>query len=245
MTTSRTAVLSRRPIVFLWGLSGALFAFLWIYPIGNKLLRLIAITAGLIFFGGALWFWWGKKSVRYSLLAMFTLLLVLVLLPGRAVAPDSLQHAYTQALNDFQGTRYIWGGENRQGIDCSGLVRQGMVDATFREGVVTLNGTLIRQSLALRWYDCSAEALKDGYRGFAVKLGETPALHKHDHSQLQSGDFAITSDGVHALAYLGNETWIEADPGAHKVILAKKGDANPWLARPVALMRWSVLAKNQ
>lgn len=232
-------------MVFLWGLSGGLFVFLWVYPVGNKLLRLVAILAGLVFFSGAFWFWWEKKWVRYSLMALLILLSGLLLLPGRIVAVPALQHAYTQALIGYQGTRYIWGGENRQGIDCSGLVRQGMVDATFKEGIVTWNGRLIRQSLALRWYDCSAESLKDGYRGFAIKLGETQALHQFDHSQLQSGDFAITSDGVHALAYLGNETWIEADPGAHKVILAKKGDANPWLARPVALMRWSLLAKNQ
>jgi hypothetical protein len=245
MTTSRNAILGRRPLIFLWGLAGALFVVLWVYPIGNKLLRLITIAAAVVFFSGALWFWWQKKAVRYPIVIGAALLLGLVLLPSRSVSPVSLQQRYTQALGRYEGTLYVWGGENRRGIDCSGLVRQGMVDATFLEGLATLNGRLIRQSFALRWYDCSAEALKDEYRGFAVKLGETKALHQYDHGQLQPGDFAITSDGVHALAYLGNETWIEADPGAHKVILAKKGDANPWLARPVALMRWSVLVKSE
>jgi len=245
MTTSRNAILGRRPLIFLWGLAGALFMVLWVYPIGNKLLRLITIAAAVVFFSGALWFWWQKKAVRYPIVIGAALLLGLVLLPARAITADSLQQRYTQALSKYEGALYVWGGENRRGIDCSGLVRQGMVDATFREGLATLNGGLIRQSFALRWYDCSAEALKDEYRGFAVKLGETKALHQHDHAQLQPGDFAITSDGVHALAYLGNETWIEADPGAHKVIQAKKGDANPWLSRPVALMRWSVLAKSE
>ncbi len=245
MTSSRTAILGRRPLIFLWGLAGALFVVLWVYPIGNKLLRLTTIAAGLVFFTGALWFWWEKKPLRNGFLAVVAVMLALVLLPSRSVSQDSLQQRYTQSLGKYEGTLYVWGGENRRGIDCSGLVRQGMVDATLREGLLTLNGGLIRQSLALRWYDCSAEALKDEYRGFAVTLGETKALHQHDHAGLQAGDFAITSDGVHALAYLGNETWIEADPGTHKVILAKKGDANPWLARPVALMRWSVLAKSQ
>lgn len=245
MNPSRTAILERRSLVFLWMLCGALFVVLWVYPIGNKLLRLTNLASGVVFFAGSLWFWWGKKQVRYPILAVGGILLALVLLPSRDVSVVSLQQRYTQALDRYQGTLYVWGGENRRGIDCSGLVRQGMVDATFSEGLATLNGKLIRQSLALRWFDCSAEALKDEYRGFAKKLGETKALHQHDHADLQPGDFAITSDGVHALAYLGNETWIEADPGTHKVILAKKGDANPWLARPVALMRWSMLAKNE
>ncbi len=245
MTSSRASILGRRSLIFLWGLSGALFVLLWIYPIGNKLLRLTTIATGFSFITGALWFWWEKKQVRNPLVAIAIMLLVLLLLPARSVTQNSLQQRYTQALGKYEGTRYIWGGENRQGIDCSGLVRQGMVDAAFNEGLATLNGGLIRQSLALRWYDCSADALRDGYRGFTMKLEETQSLHKYDHSELQKGDFAITTDGVHALAYLGNDAWIEADPGAHKVIVAKKGDANPWLARPVVLMRWSVLAKKQ
>lgn len=194
MTTSRNAILGRRPLIFLWGLAGALFVVLWVYPIGNKLLRLTMLAAGLVFFSGALWFWWGKKAVRYPIVIGVVLLLGLVVLPSRSVSQTSLQQRYTQALGRYEGTLYVWGGENRRGIDCSGLVRQGMVDASFREGLATLNGRLIRQSFALRWYDCSAEALKDEYRGLAVKLGETKALHQHDHAQLQPGDFAITSD---------------------------------------------------
>lgn len=245
MTNARTAILGRRSLVFLWMLCGFLFVVLWAYPIGNKILRLTNLAAGMVFYSGALWFWWQQKRVRYILLGGAIVTVGVLALPSRAASPAALQKSYIQALERYQGTRYIWGGENRRGIDCSGLVRQGMVDASFREGITTLNGGLIRQSLALRWFDCSAEALKDEYRGFAVRLGETQALHQHDHSQLRPGDFAITADGVHALAYLGDEQWIEADPGSHKVILAEKGDANPWLARPVVLMRWSVLAKSE
>jgi hypothetical protein len=223
----------------------ALFFFFWAHPVGNKLLRLSTIASGFVFVGGALLIWWPRGGVRYALLTASALFTILLLLPSRQVSQDSLQRRYTRALGRYEGTLYVWGGENRLGIDCSGLVRQGMVDAAFQEGLMTLNGGLVRQSFALRWYDCSADALKNEYRGFAVRLGEAKALHEFDHSSLRAGDFAITSDGVHALAYLGDERWIEADPGAHKVILARKGDANPWLARPVVLMRWSVLAKNQ
>ena len=225
MTTGRSPLLGRHSLGFLLGLAGVLFVVLWAYPIGNKLLRVTSLASGLLFFSGVLWFWWKNTSVRYLILTGGGLLVGAGLLPGRGISVSSLQQRYTQALGRYEGTRYIWGGENRRGIDCSGLVRQGMVDATFHEGLTTLNGRLIRHSLAMRWYDCSAEALRDGYRGFSVKLGEAMALDQHDHTMLQLGDFAITSDGVHALAYLGNETWIEADPAVHKALPACDIDA--------------------
>lgn len=40
---------------------------------------------------------------------------------------------------------------------------------------------------------------------------------------------------------LGNGTWIEADPGAHKVIEISLPTTNAWFRVPVVFMRWSWL----
>ena len=53
-----------------------------------------------------------------------------------------------------------------------------------------------------------------------------------------SGDFAIVARGVHALAYLGDHTWIEADPGAGKVIVVRTSDKNTWLDSSAVFVRW-------
>ncbi|MFN2599036.1 MAG: NlpC/P60 family protein, partial [Pyrinomonadaceae bacterium] len=50
-----------------------------------------------------------------------------------------MRRAYIASLESYEGTRYVWGGENSRGIDCSGLVRRGLINADFHEGVVTAN----------------------------------------------------------------------------------------------------------
>ncbi|MBI3986575.1 MAG: C40 family peptidase [Lentisphaerae bacterium] len=35
-----------------------------------------------------------------------------------------------QCLRRYEGTLYVWGGENRRGIDCSGLVRKKVIRVT-------------------------------------------------------------------------------------------------------------------
>ncbi len=39
--------------------------------------------------------------------------------PGSAPDSDILRKAYVKSLERYKGTLYIWGGENRIGIDCS------------------------------------------------------------------------------------------------------------------------------
>jgi hypothetical protein len=52
----------------------------------------------------------------------------------------------------------------------------------------------------------------------------------------------LTADGIHVLGYIGENTWIEADPGIHKVIKVKTpADDNIWFTVPVSVMRWRQL----
>jgi len=65
-----------------------------------------------------------------------------------------------------------------------------------------------------------------------------------NHSALRAGDLAVTEDGVHVLAYLGDHTWIEADPDLRKVVEIKLPTSISWFHQPVKFVRWSVLDRN-
>ena len=57
----------------------------------------------------------------------------------------TLRQKYVDSLVRYEGTKYVWDGENRLGIDCSGLVRKGLIDAAVRAGISTWNPRLIRR----------------------------------------------------------------------------------------------------
>ncbi|MBI2297828.1 MAG: C40 family peptidase [Armatimonadetes bacterium] len=185
------------------------------------------------------------RSRRPALLAWAAVSLValgLLALPGRPYSEDGLRQAVVGAWRGYDGTRYIWGGENRLGIDCSGLVRRGLIDATWRVGLRTLNPRLIRASCRLAWHDCSARALGENHNGVCRGLGAAASLNTADERLLLPGDLAVTASGVHTLGYLGDGTWIQAEPGAGRVIIEHAPGQDPWFDMPVTLHRWSLLA---
>jgi cell wall-associated NlpC family hydrolase len=160
-------------------------------------------------------------------------------LPGHAVDPELLAADYSRALRCFRGVRYVWGGESFLGIDCSGLVRKGLIWGRLMHGLRTVNGRPVRNAIDLWWHDCSALALRDGYRGWTAELFRHKNIEDADHSLLKPGDLAVTDDGVHIMAYLGNHRWIEADPDAKKVIEVVLPTDNHWFKVPVVFIRWN------
>jgi hypothetical protein len=168
-------------------------------------------------------------------------IVLFLLAPGRAVDTAGLSRAYVQSLQKYEGVEYVWGGETARGIDCSGLIRRGLIDANWQQGWRTLNPALVRQSINMWWHDCSAKALKEEYRGWTQTLFTSNSLNTLDATRLQAGDIAVTSNGVHTLAYLGNNTWIEADPKAWKVLRLRTPTDNAWFNLPVHLLRWTQL----
>ena len=57
------------------------------------------------------------------------------------------------------------GRRKRAGIDCSGLVTRGLIDADLSVGLRTANPRLLRHGLSLWWHPCTAQDLGDGYGG--------------------------------------------------------------------------------
>ena len=138
--------------------------------------------------------------------------------------------------------RYEWGGEGRGGIDCSGLPRKALLDATLERGLATANPTLLRRAVGLWWNDLSARAIGARHRKSTVSVTSGEAIRSMDVAPLSPGDLAVTTDGVHLLAYLGDDRWIQADPLAGEVITVGSDDDNSWLRKPVNIVRWRVLA---
>jgi hypothetical protein len=119
------------------------------------------------------------------------------------------------------------------------MVRRGLINANIKTGLSTLNQSLIRAAFVLWWNDCSARALRDEYHGFTTRLFQAKSINSITPATLSPGDLAVTSDGTHVLAYLGDSTWIEADPSVMKVITVLTPSDNMWFNVPVHIMRWN------
>jgi cell wall-associated NlpC family hydrolase len=172
------------------------------------------------------------------------LLLAPFLLPGKDIDRKALLDDYLKRIVTYEGIGYHWGGENRRGIDCSGLPRKALRDALLGQGLSNLNGRSTRLFLKHWWNDASAKALAEGYLGYAVPTGEKGTIATMGYDPLQPGDLAVTEDRRHVLIFLGGEDWIQADPGPNKVTIAngRTGESG-WFTAPVTLHRWSVLAE--
>lgn len=215
-----------------------------LHPVGKGISRLFLVLSIPFLFLGTSIFIWEKKKLRYLPFALLPLLTALFFLPGKSIKKEQLQENYLDNLKSYTHTRYVWGGENFLGIDCSGLVRKALIQATLKQGIQELNSTLLRSSIEMWWYDCSARSLRDEYREMTKRVFAAKNINSIISFQLKPGDLAVTSSGQHVLAYLGNQEWIEADPDLdiRKVITVRAPSAdNPWLKRPVYILRWRLL----
>ena len=215
-----------------------------IIPYSTTTMRLLTIGGGFCFWAGLLLVYWNTLWVRIVALVPAALLGILLVLPERHVDGPALRSAYVTSLKSYEGSPYIWGGEHRWGIDCSGLTRRAFVDVLVTEGIRQKEPSLLRSALSLWWNDASASAMGEGYQGKTWKLGTAKSLNKADYSKILPGDLAVTQGGQHILAYLGEEngqkTWIQANPLAGKVVHNTIPDAKDvYFDREARLIRWS------
>ncbi len=193
----------------------------------------------------ALWFGWRWKPAR---ICFCSLALIPVALLARTwpvhTSPETMRDAYVRSLRTYEGCEYFWGGESRSGIDCSGLIRRAMIDACFQQGLARIDLGLLQRGFSLWWHDVSAEAMGQEYAGLTSFQRAAPSLQTLDHSGLAPGAIAVTQSGRHVMAYVGDATWIEADPGEGKVVvLHAPTHQNPWLKVPMRIMEWTSLQK--
>jgi len=220
-----------------------LFLFLLVYPVNIGLTRWGLLLSALALPALASLALLERKAARLIPLGIALLVAVALLAPGREANPDSMKEAYLKALKSYEGCRYVWGGENSFGIDCSGLVRKALLVANVKEGFSTLNPLLLRRALWLWQRDASAKELANGYQGNIERVGDAKKINALEGSKIEPGDLAVTKDGAHVLAFIGESEWIEADPSALKVLRVKAPSDNPWFEMPVSIVRWKQLAR--
>lgn len=230
----------RRAAFYLWLSIGALFILSPVWPVNALAIRIVLLCSFGGVIGGSLFFAWWRRNFFLALSFLYCALGGFLLLPGHDhFNVNALSAANVDALRAYDGTPYFWGGENRNGIDCSGLVRKGMENALFLQGTITLNPQLVRQAFDLWWNDGSARDMRDGYGERTEYVADCESLNHFDASALLPGDLAVTTSGVHVMAYLGGNEWIGADPNAGKVVIsAVPDDGDPWFSCPMRIVRW-------
>ena len=222
--------------------SSLAIAFLLWRPYHDAYLRY-----GIITFGIALWLglimtvWKRHLAWRIAAFSLPLLLAIPFLLPSRELDRPRLQARYLETLRSYDGTRYVWGGESRRGIDCSGLPRAALRSA-LAEQALEGNGRAARLWLEQWWFDTSAKAMSEEYRTFTRSTGLTGDMREIDPSQIAPGDLAVTDDRRHVMMHLGNGEWIQAEPNVGKVFIARAGSPHShYPASEVTLHRWRVL----
>jgi hypothetical protein len=232
----------RKKLFRYWIILLPVTAVLFWYPINNLPLRIGLLASAFGVWAGGLFFGRRNKLFCGGLLVFTLLAAVILLCPGKNYDRKQLRDSYVHALQSFEGTRYIWGGENKLGIDCSGLVRAGLIRASFHESIRTMNPKLTRLALSLWWHDASAEALGHEYRQQTKHELTAVNLNELEPNQIMPGDLAVTVSGVHIMAYLGDSKWIEADPDLSRVVIVQVPERhNPWFQETFNLLRWRAL----
>ncbi len=214
-------------------------------PVSTRAHRLLILCsmAGVCF--GPLFLLWKFVAARVVFLTLPFLLLAPFLLPGKDIDQKALGDDYMKRIVTYEGIVYHWGGENRRGVDCSGLPRKAMRDALLFQGLRSLNGRCSRLFLKQWWNDASAKALAESYLGYAMPTGEKGTIAAMGYDPLQPGDLAVTEDRRHVLIFLGGEDWIQADPSAEKVTIDNgRTGKSDWFVVPVTIHRWSILMES-
>jgi hypothetical protein len=217
-----------------------------LHPVHGTILNLAFLGSVLASWVGATVLVWKRWRWRCAALLCALLVGIPFVLPDGEIDPEALRRDYVRRLNAFEGTDYWWGGESSRGIDCSGLPRRAFRDALLAYGVSRLNGRAFRAFLEQWWFDASASALGEGYRSYTIPVVTSGTIQTMSYDRLMPGDLAVTRDGVHILAYVGDGKWIQADPGIGAVAtLDGRTDNNLWFRTPVKTHRWKLLASSR
>jgi hypothetical protein len=238
-------VLSKRKAWKVWFAILAVLVGISALPVSNTLTRAGSVVALLVGWGLLTTILWRHRWVRATLLMIPAACAAFLILPSRThEGPQMLRHDFIACLRHYEGVRYFWGDEGFTGIDCSGLVRRGLIDSMFMRGIRTLDAGSVRYAIWLWWNDCSARDLGEGRNDLTVPVLETPSINDLDHSRVTPGDLAVTKGGEHVMAYVGDNVWIEADPLAHRVIIVRAPSRNnAWFHGPMTIVRWRILSQ--
>jgi hypothetical protein len=121
-----------------------------------------------------------------------------------------------------------------------------MVESLATYGFRHFSPRALRTSLWLWWHDSNAIDLGKPESHLTVPVRDPAFSALSNHPEIEVGDLAVTESGSHVLAYLGHETWIEAEPnvgGTHVFTLT--GQFAPLAGERVRFVRWRCLARTE
>ena len=220
-----------------------------LWPINNFPCRLLLIMS-MVCLAMSMYLAWGKFFKRHGRIAAGIVAVILVICGymsfGQHLADEStvleLRQLYFNELRRYEGTRYVWGGENMLGMDCSGLPRKALRNALLKSAFFNGNGKYLRHAVKNWWMDASAAALASGYQHYLTSLEIEGTVAEAPEETLSPGVLAITTDGRHVMVFLEKDTWISADPMQGKVVIERPSIShNPWFDARVKFYSWSVL----
>lgn len=154
-----------------------------------------------------------------------------------------LQREYITALKNYEGTAYATPGY-ASGMSCSALVRQALIDVTEGDGMINFDAHLVNASFQILTHPCLANELRQSCNSQLSLVMNAANINGLSDDELDIGDIAVVGDpiGIHTLAYIGNKTWIHADPLTGKVIATQASLAHYyWFTLRVRVMRWNIL----
>ncbi|MDQ2086787.1 NlpC/P60 family protein [Herbivorax sp. ANBcel31] len=221
----------------------ALLIGLIMYPINRTIVNIIILADLIAILVLCTVVFWQFKVYKGFLIFLALATVFMLFFDGKSVERDIVRNEYVEALKRYEGTEYLWGGESIRGIDCSGLVRRGLIDAYVKLGAKNFSPQYIRKAVYLWVNDFSTRVMEDGYEDLFVSIISVEGLNQFDHSMIREGDIMVTENGLHTMAYIGNDKWIQADPMHEKVIIEKApSDSNNWYEEPAIILSWSNLA---
>ena len=213
-------------------------ALVIIIPYRTSLIRAGMLALCCLAWAGSMALAFRHKLARLVLIIVPMLCALFLVTGGSGIADsDALRRRFVERLRDYDGVRYVYGGENHRGVDCSGLVRAAMVRALVDRGFASLDSATMRSAFTLWWRDTNAIQLGKGAHGLTLPIGDGSPLPMRAAQNVRPGDLAVTTSGSHVLAYLGDHRWIEADPDVARVQIVDL-NTSPIADQEVLLVTW-------